>query len=119
MTKSFQEKIYTALTSIFFASIYLMATDYNNKTGLMTLFVIIVPIITALFKIYCNNYKFNIIIEPLHWYMLIFASFCSLSAIWAIDNSYSVSMGTKIVKILIYLSVFGMAFQNSNSVTHY
>ena len=116
MSKILIDKFIIIFTSIFFASMFLIETDLGYITNLIKILVVISPIIILLLNISKNCFKFSIIIEPYHWHMLLFTSYCWLSTIWANETYSSIIMGMRILKFMIYLWFFGLAFQNTDNI---
>lgn len=110
------DKIVIILVSVFFVSLFLMSSDFNKSTKFINIFVIVIPVILLLIKLYKNNWKFNFIIEPFHWHMFLFGLFCCVTSIWAYDTSSSILVGLNILKTFIYISIFFITFQNSDSI---
>lgn len=86
--------------------IFLIASFYifeDNSFGSIILLSLTIMILCAMAVEY--NYRIPFNIERFHKFIMFFAIYCILSAVWAIDFHYAVEKGVTLIEILICMSV--------------
>lgn len=113
MGKSAQiiDKLIWITTVALFASFLIFNLTSTSSKGVFVITLI-------LFVLYClkTRAKFTIYFEEFHWFVIIFAGFSLISAIWATNRSDSVTTGITIIEIFICISIVYLCYQDCTTI---
>lgn len=109
--KVYCSKAIVLLTLILYVLFFMLGNYSYGSIILAIIASVLLMIISGL-----DHGKIYFHITYFHRYMLLFSTFCFLSAIWGIDKPEAISNGITILEILICLSILILYYQFLNSI---
>lgn len=110
-TNQFIEKLIWVLTVAWFSSSILFERETMGRYMLLGIAVVIFLLYT-----YKNKGRVRLAITPWHCFIAMFAVFCYLSSLWALNAGDAIQKGTTITLILLCFSMVYMHYLQENTV---
>lgn len=94
------EKVIWLMTTFLVASFSIF-----DNNAYISLIIVAITVLILLLDSFTNNHKISIKLSKFHLWGFIFAAYCLLSSLWAVNPGYSFSKGLTIIQIIVCMSV--------------